>query len=117
MSYSRAFGFGLIDCPPDFTWDEAAKVCHAPAGAACPPGFDQRTVEDCWPTLPVSCKATFGNFFNPLTPDRCVKACPQGTVPDADNVCQPQGPDVPWGAIGLVSAGALAVIAIMKIGT
>lgn len=112
MSY---VAFGLTQgCPEGFVLNSTGN-CVSSTADICPPGFMQKVPGECWPTTDTSCKDTFGTFFNPAEPDRCKKACPEGTKADSRNVCQQVSPlmhlatpvNIGIGIFGLV---ALAIV-------
>lgn len=114
MSYAGVFGaFGEATCPPGWTFDASSGSCKAPATITeCPSGFTQKVPGECWPTATTACKS-IGSFFNPAEPDRCKKACPAGTVADADSVCKPSQKDALISA--LTTPGALGIIALTSV--
>lgn len=103
-------GFGGLTCPPGFELDADGK-CTATTATSCPPGFYQQD-NFCSPSTPEAC-ALLNAYYDPAKPDRCVKECPAGTIPDFRRVCdEPQ--EVPVIITGDKPAAEPAVIQIQQ---
>lgn len=85
MLVPRRSSLGSTGTCPD-GWTQTPSGCVNATATQCPAGFTQRAPGECWPDTAASCVA-LGMFYNPAQPDRCRKACPSETWPNAAGVC------------------------------